>query len=358
VIANAAIVGPEGPVSALEEFATAMRQRFDRGLLESLVAGGLLELDGDWWRFRSDVVREVAYQTLTKQTRAQRHAGVARVMAREADAPIDKHAHHAATAAELLAELGSGPRGRPVDPGRSDRAARASRARSYDIGGTATAPSSPVGRSPWSTTTSRSAASCWCSTPPPSSSCGRSTTPRPISRSPRRGDRCRRPGDRGGGARLLGVVAQRRGDLVTARQHLGAAVDLFRQIDDRPRLALALRARGFAEVLGGSLQDAEWYLGEADALYTELGDARGRAWVAQHRSWVMFLSGDHAAAEQHVSTRRSRTFEAIGDHSGVNWSRGLLAFVQYFQRRFDAADRSPTRCSSRPGSGATSGERR
>ena len=61
---------------------------------------------GRWWRFRSAVVREVAYQTLTKRVRAQRHAGVAAVMA-ERGASIDDVAHHAATAAELLAELGT-----------------------------------------------------------------------------------------------------------------------------------------------------------------------------------------------------------------------------------------------------------
>jgi hypothetical protein len=38
---------------------------------------GLLVRDSRRWRFRSDVVREVAYQTLTKQVRAQRHSGVA-----------------------------------------------------------------------------------------------------------------------------------------------------------------------------------------------------------------------------------------------------------------------------------------
>ncbi len=62
-------------------FAEAMGQEFRVADLDELAADGLLEIDGRWWRFRSDVVREVAYQTLTKRVRAQRHAGVAAVMA-------------------------------------------------------------------------------------------------------------------------------------------------------------------------------------------------------------------------------------------------------------------------------------
>ena len=83
-----------------------MGQEFRQRDLDELAADGLLDVDGTWWRFRSAVVREVAYQTLTKRVRAQRHAGVAAVMA-ERGASIDDVAHHAATAAELLAELGT-----------------------------------------------------------------------------------------------------------------------------------------------------------------------------------------------------------------------------------------------------------
>lgn len=338
VIANAAIVGSEGPVSALEEFADAMRQRFDRSLLDSLVAGGLLEVDGDWWRFRSDVVREVAYQTVTKHARAQRHAGVARVMSIEEDPPLDKVAHHAATAAELLAELGtvSG-----VDPSIRTEAigllARAAK-RSYDLGGYRHGAEQTRRALALAGDDRESRASLLVL-----HATGlvelRSLDDAAADLDDALGA-ARAAGDRvieGEALRLLGMVSQQRGDLVTAREHLGAAVDIFREIDDPPRLALALRARGFAEVLGGSLQDAEWYLGEADALYEELGDQRGRAWVAQHRSWITFLSGDHAAAERRLDEAIA-TFERIGDHSGVNWSRGLLAYVQYFQRRFDVAD--------------------
>ena len=77
-----------------------------RSALAELAADGLLDVRDGWWRFRSDVVREVAYQTLTKQTRAARHAGVAAALRRYGATP-EQLAHHSATASELVAELGA-----------------------------------------------------------------------------------------------------------------------------------------------------------------------------------------------------------------------------------------------------------
>ena len=52
-----------------------------RPILESLEAKELLVLsgtgEGEKWTFRSDLVREVAYSTLTKADRARSHYGIA-----------------------------------------------------------------------------------------------------------------------------------------------------------------------------------------------------------------------------------------------------------------------------------------
>ena len=106
IVDNASVLGTADSIGSLVRFAQAMGQEFRQRDLDELAADGLLDVDGSWWRFRSAVVREVAYQTLTKRVRAQRHAGVAAVMA-ERGSSIDDVAHHAATAAELLGELGS-----------------------------------------------------------------------------------------------------------------------------------------------------------------------------------------------------------------------------------------------------------
>ena len=113
ILENASVLGSTGTVKALVLFASEMDQVFHEEDLDELVDEGLVELSIDGkdrtWRFRSDVVREVAYQTLTKLVRAQRHAGTAAAMAHMPQSPIDQRAHHAATAAELVAEIGSVP---------------------------------------------------------------------------------------------------------------------------------------------------------------------------------------------------------------------------------------------------------
>jgi predicted ATPase len=82
-----------------------MGQQFDAADLYELDELGLLEVHGRRWEFRSDSVRDAAYQTLTKAVRARRHAGVAKAMA-NSPAGLDDRAHHTATAAELVKELG------------------------------------------------------------------------------------------------------------------------------------------------------------------------------------------------------------------------------------------------------------
>ncbi len=77
VVENAATLGSAGSILHLEKFANALHQGFARSTVRELDELGLLEVRGDRWEFRSDSVREAAYQTLTKASRAVRHAGVA-----------------------------------------------------------------------------------------------------------------------------------------------------------------------------------------------------------------------------------------------------------------------------------------
>ncbi len=109
VLDNAAILGVEGRVASLRSFAGELGQPFDVTDIDVLVELGLIVRDGGRWQFRSDVVREVAYGTLTKQARAQRHAGVARHLAALGDLLLDQRAHHLACAAELVADIGPTP---------------------------------------------------------------------------------------------------------------------------------------------------------------------------------------------------------------------------------------------------------
>lgn len=334
---NAAIVGNEGRVSSLRRFATELGQTFDPADLDVLVEEGLLVRERASWRFRSDVVREVAYHTLTKQARAMRHAGVARYLATYEPTAVDRRAHHAASAAEIQAELGPIP-GVPADIG--DEAVRllGEAGRRWNHQGAHRRALQVIER-----------ALALHDEADPVDRMLRLQHVETLANL-RAGRRARRlgqellddavaAGDRvvqGEALRVIGTIEQAEGDLVAARRSLGESVAIFRELGDRPRLAEALRSRGFAEVFGGSLADADWFLGEARALFADAGNRRGIAWVQQHQAWVSFLAGDHDRSERRLNAAVA-TFEELGDREGRSWSLGLLAYGHHFARHNDVA---------------------
>jgi class 3 adenylate cyclase/tetratricopeptide (TPR) repeat protein len=334
---NAAVLGHRGPIGALATFAREMGQDFDIGDLDELASTGLLEVDGKWWQFGSDVVREVAYQTLTKRVRAQRHAGVAAVLAARG-AGIDDVAHHAATAAELYVELGSVPGVRPsiidhaiealreaaidaLDTARYEAAVRhASRALDFHRASSLTERRLLLVRATAETEQRRFAAA-------------RADATAVLESAIADGDRS----SEGEARRRLGTLAQLQGDLASARHEMDAAIEVFRALGDEAGLANALRSRGFAEVFGGSLTEARRYLDQAMQRFTDLDDERGLAWTHQNQAWVAFQAGDFADAQVQLAEARAR-FDELGDHTGVAWAAGLQAWVWYFQRQFTQAE--------------------
>ncbi len=106
IIENAATLGTSGSICVVADLCRRARpDSSTRREFASSTTSGCLEVHGRRWEFRSDSVRDAAYQTLTKAARARRHAGVAKAMA-NLPAGLDDRAHHTATAAELVKELG------------------------------------------------------------------------------------------------------------------------------------------------------------------------------------------------------------------------------------------------------------
>ncbi len=338
IIDNAAVLGTSGPLESLEKFADEMGQGFDPADVAALDDSGLLELDGPRWRFRSDVVREVAYQTLTKLVRAQRHGGTAAVMSRNSQISIDQVAHHAACAAELAAEIGPVP-GLPDDI--ADRAVGLlfeAAKRSMDVGAfnqvrLQTTRALDLGPTDAATARELLLLRALAQTERRAIEPARGDSQDALEAALSAGDRRQE----GIARRLLGVLHQREGDLAGARSELGESVEIFRELGDDIELASSLRERGLAEVFGGSLDDAEWLLGEAEELTERLNDLRGRAWVRQHQAWVAFLSGDTELAETRLLTA-AQEFDLLGDRFGRGWAMGLLAYVRFYQRRFEEAE--------------------
>ena len=337
ILDNAAILGTQGRPVSLQQFAAELGQSFDPADLAEIEAAGLLTMHDRQWHFRSDVVREVAYQTLTKQARAQRHAGVARYLATYEPSLLDQRAHHAASAAELEAELGPIP---DVPDDLADQAIELllAAAKGWSDQGAHRRCLALLDRAERLGVDDAEARTTMMLLRVESLVDLHDMRPA-RRRATELAEFAEQSDDRilrGQAERLLGTIEQSDGDLVAARKHLGAAVDEFRDIGDPALLAEALRARGFAEVFGGSLADGDRFLAEAEELFDDLGDDRGLAWVRQHRAWVSFLSGDHDASERRLWAAID-AFEALHDRGGTAWSFGLLGYVYHFTRRDDEA---------------------
>lgn len=338
---NAAVLGPSGAVSSLARFAEALGGELNQAWLAALHDKGLLCVDGLRWSFKSDSVREVAYNTLTKAIRAGRHVGVA--MAMESKGNPDDVAHHLATAAEIVAELGP-IRGVPADiRERALAAIEVSVERASDQGNLrqiARACGRAVALFPQAASGSLARRLAVLRLRRVGAlielrilDIARTENDQVLADALSSDDRVTEAGAR----RAQGLISQAIGDMSSARLELGEAIELFRELDDQPQLAETLRLRGFLELFGGSLAEAEWLFGEATDIYTRLEDRRGLGYLEQHRAWMAFLGGHLDEAEKYLGSA-AKTLEELGDRTGVGWAFGLLAYVKFFGRDFVAAE--------------------
>ncbi len=340
IIENAAILGTSGSITSLQTFADELGQRFDSANVRELDDLGLLEVRGRRWEFRSDSVRDAAYQTLTKAARARRHAGVAKAMA-NFPAGLDDRAHHTATAAELVRELGpvEGVAATIADDAVKLLTAAAERADDNGSMRVATRHATralellPAGAEHEERRVRLQLIRAGALLDLRDFDAARVDLDSALASASQRGD----VAAQGDAHRLLGSMHHAASRLPEARLELGQAVVLLRTVERPDLLARTLRARGFIELFGGSLVDAEWFFGEADTLYRLLDDQRGLAWLEQHRAWISFLSGDMALARDRLN-HAADTLDKLGDRSGVGWAFGLLAFVEFFERHFAEAE--------------------
>lgn len=342
LLENASVLGTSGTIESLIRFGEALGEPVTDAHLDELDDLGLLRVTGRRWEFRSDAVRDAAYQTLTKLARVHRHLGVATAIA-DKPALADDRAHHMAAAAELVQELGSAP---GVPPHLADDAVRLltiSAERALDSGGLRAA--SSLARRALDLISGDDA-----STRP--ADVARLHLVRASAAIERRNqpaatadlDELERitaqlddPPLRAEYHRLRGMLADVAGRADAARTELGIAIDILRGTNRRDLLARTLRVRGFVEMFTGSLTDAEWFFGEADGLFRELDDERGMAMVEQNRAWISFLSGDLAQARARL-TSAAATLGRLDDRNGVGWALGLLAFIEFFERNTEQAE--------------------
>ena len=342
ILDHAAVVGRLGTLEALvtleaDDDAAQVARTLDR-----LVAEDMLGIDGRNWVFRSDLVREVAYETMSKAERARGHAKLGAAWAKASkkeEIQLEAVAHHLGTAAGLVAELGR------VDGVASDISERAvrwiekaiGRAERRDLPGVAL---QLVDRA-------------LALTPAPSAAHRELRIRRAKALSilrhldDARGEaravllEANNDGDRravAGAHTVLGRVELIDESFVEAAAALDQAIAVWREVDDAAGEADALRWRGQTDHERGWFDSAEEFLTEALRLYTEVGDRGGTAWAQQRLAWIAYSRGDVFEAERRLD-ESIRLFEESNDRGGWGWAMGLLGWIRLMQGHIDEADR-------------------
>ena len=343
ILDDCAVLGRRGSLSSIIVMAEKHLGMNDiRPALEALEAKELLLITGvgaaEKWTFRSDVVREVAYSTLTKADRARAHSGIASYMEAhedaDKDAVLDRIAFHYVRAAELMADLGTADdpgddvRGRALEwlQRAADRADQAELSmvaeRLYGEGLRLLAGEhGPLHRA---FLTGRARAL----TQLRELAAARSDAVAAVEESRAAGA----DGEADLARALVAVAGVDHKETLWDESEvaLAEAAATFARLGDLSGEAEVQRVRGFGALLRFDYVAAIELLEDARARFEDLGNRRGAAWAQQNLAWCAFYLGRAEEAEQELRAALA-TFEEIGDTAGQGWAWGLLAWTRFQQ---------------------------
>lgn len=353
VLEDCAVLGRRGEVRAIQVMGAKHLGIDDVSpMLASLEAKDLLVLSGigagAMWTFKSDLVREVAYGTLTKADRARSHQGIATWMEghedTKTDAMVDRITHHYVRAAELAHELGAVDGLLPDLEERAlvwlERAAgRAARSEIFVVADRLYAEGLRLlagrhGARHRAFLTGRAKARAGLRETAPARSDVRAAI-----EECRQADSEADPEAEADLARALLVLAeveQKEARWEASEEALDEAASVFARLGDASGEAEALRLRGFGALFRHDYPAAADLLEQARARFEALDDQRGVAWALQNLAWCAFYCGRAEEAEAQLR-RAAATFEAIGDKGGLRWARGLFAWTRFQQGHTEEA---------------------
>ncbi len=343
VLEDCAVVGSSGPIESVVGLGDAQSLSGAERSLSALADRDLVVVDDNEFAFKSELIREVSYETLTKAERARRHAALGGWLAdrgRGDDEPVDPIAHHFGVAAELVNELGRVD-GVPADlrsravAALEQAAVRAEQVESwpralrrYDQA-LAVLPDDAPDDTRWRLRLARARAR---------------VEQRDLDGT--RGeiaallDAARGSGDQTATARALTVLAdceQKERNLIASDATYEQAVAEWRALGDDQGIADALRGRGMTLMFRFELDDAESAIREALGRFQEIPDRRGEAWALQNLAWIAFTRGRPEEAEERIN-QSAAAFAEIGDWGGLSWALGLLAWVRFNQGQLAEAE--------------------
>jgi class 3 adenylate cyclase/tetratricopeptide (TPR) repeat protein len=337
----AAVFGPNGPLSGLRRMAEVQLGIADIDpLISELVEADLIVISGGRYQFRSDLVRDVAYATLTKSGRAVTHYGIASYLE---DLGPSHHrlsivltiARHFAAASALVNDLAGGSE---LDPSEVREKAI------YwlnEAGNQSLAGGAPTEAEHWY-------------------SLGLDLVDDPETRAGFLYGRARARSDVRDltGARadleLIATIAEpeallvarvllehgeldrKRGDFDRAVQRLSEASIQLSELGDSEKEALALRLLGLAEMGRGDIGLARRALERSRSIAADSDDPRSEAWALQGLGFAAYRAGDLGGARQLVGESVA-IFEELGDAGGMAWARGIEAWVAFHSGEWDRA---------------------
>ncbi|MEO1063944.1 MAG: adenylate/guanylate cyclase domain-containing protein [Actinomycetota bacterium] len=349
MVQDAAVIGRDGPVYALVLMAQESDDPAPEHTFSQLVAKDIFETVGSGWRFRSDLVREVAYGTLTKAARAQQHAGIGEWLEahpEKSDLTLrtaSRIAHHFYTAASLAVELGSvaelpsGLRERALasleraaslaEQADSNYAAGKAYARILDLAEDEDLPRrlrALLGRA------------------------AVRLDLRELAGARIDGEAARslaaEHADEAGEAQALTLLSEvhvLEGDVDGARVAIDDSISRWRHLGDDAGLAEAFRQSGFISMRQGARIDAELSFRAALDIYRANDDRAGEGWCLQNLAWLAFEQGAVEVADEYLSTSM-QLFREVGDIGGIGWASGLMAYVRFYQGKTDEAEELAT----------------
>ncbi len=343
VLEDCAVVGSSGPTEVVVGLGDAQSLAGAERALAALADRDLVVLEDGEFSFKSELIREVAYGTLTKAERARRHAALGGWLvdrSRGDDEPVDPIAHHFGIAAELVSELGR-VEGVPSDL----------RVRAVDALEQAAMRAEEVEAWPRA---QRRYEQALAVLPDDTSDTTRSRLrlARDQARVEQRDlagareeitellNAARAAGDRVASARALTVLAdceQKEGNLIGSDATYEQAVAEWRALGDDHGLANALRGRGMTLMFRGELDDSEAAIQQALATFRGIPERRGEAWALQNLAWIAFTRGHPEEAEERIN-QSAAVFAEIGDWGGLSWALGLLAWVRFNQGQLAEAE--------------------
>ncbi|MDQ1438885.1 MAG: hypothetical protein QOK43_2514 [Acidimicrobiaceae bacterium] len=362
VLEDAAVVGRSGRRETVMALAESRGDTGADDLLDQLAGKEFLTLDVDregTFEFRSELVREVAYETLTKGERARRHAAVAdRLETRlkqtdREDEFLELLAHHYGMAAELVHELGSVD-GVPADV--RDKALRAiERAairakqrelprlslRLLDLALRLLPDKAERHRRlvllerAKAKTTLRDLAGARADLMAGMKSAEEAADEWDVARA----------------LTIRGEIEQKEDDYAASERTLTDAVERLRGLasdastdadraheHDAELLGEALRQRGMTRLFGGDPAEAEADIESALTVARESGARQQEAWALWSLAWNAFVQSRLGDAERRLDEAET-LFREIGDWGAASWARGLMGWVRYFQGRRPEAER-------------------